>query len=56
MEIVQSATDNDEQKITIDKNTQYVLILLCRYIYDKAYTYTKECDAMHKLQLKLAAQ
>lgn len=55
-ENVQSAIKNSEPKLKIDRKTQDVLILLCRYIYDKAYTYTKECDVMHKLQLKLAAQ
>lgn len=55
-ENVQLAIENSEPKLKIDRKTQDVLILLCRYIYDKAYTYTKECDAMHKLQLKLAAQ
>ena len=53
---LESAIENADQKLKIDRRTKNLVIWLAKYVHDNTDKRTKEMDELKELQIKLAAQ
>lgn len=53
---LESAIENSEQKLKIDRRTKNLVIWLAKYVWDNTDKATKEMDELKQLQISLAAQ
>lgn len=53
---LESAIENSEQKLKIDRRTKNLVIWLAKYVWDNTDKATKEMDELKQLQIDLAAQ